>query len=177
MLLQTELLSSLAEVSATFAGFAALVTLFARKRVQGGAAHDLLRLRLVIGASIVLVMAALTPIAVSGMGLSETFTWQLSALAFLALIGFLIGNFVMSYKTVKGSFPPDRLAATVALVLAVPVNFALFSIFFNATATHHTFYVAALIGTLGQASFVFLRLVESTFTNIVYQPTTVASTL
>jgi hypothetical protein len=50
MQLQTELLSSLAEVSATFAGFAALVTLFARKRVQGGAAHDLLRLRLVIGA-------------------------------------------------------------------------------------------------------------------------------
>ncbi|MDG2277220.1 MAG: hypothetical protein P8L31_04620 [Pseudomonadales bacterium] len=177
MQLPTELLSNLAEVSATFAGFTVLVTLFARKRVQGGAAHDLLRLRLVIGANIVVVMAALTPIAVTGMGLSQTLTWQLCALAFLALIGFLIGNFVMSYKTVRGSFPPDRLAATVALVLAVPVYFALVSILFSATATHQTFYVAALIGTLGQASFVFLRLVESTFTNIVYQPTTAASTL
>jgi multisubunit Na+/H+ antiporter MnhF subunit len=122
-------------------------------------------------------MAALTPIAVAGLGLSQTLTWQLSALTFLALIGCLIGNSVVSYKTVKGSFPPDRLAACIALVLAVPVNFALFSILFSATASHHTFYVAALIGTLGQASFVFLRLVESTFTSIVYKATTAASTL
>jgi len=47
ILVYTDALLTLAEVSATFAGFAALVTLFARRRMEGAAVHDLLRLRLV----------------------------------------------------------------------------------------------------------------------------------
>ena len=69
MLSHSDALLTIAEVSATFAGFAALVTLFARRRVDGAVAHDLLRLRLVIGMSVVVVMAALIPVAVAGFGL------------------------------------------------------------------------------------------------------------
>jgi hypothetical protein len=66
MLAQTDALLTIAEVSATFAGFAALVTLFARRRVAGEAVHDLLRLRLVIGASVIAVVAALIPVSLAG---------------------------------------------------------------------------------------------------------------
>ncbi len=69
MLNHSETLMTLAEVSATFAGFAALVTLFARRWIEGGAAHDLLRLRLVIGASVTVVVASLMPVAIAGFGL------------------------------------------------------------------------------------------------------------
>jgi hypothetical protein len=46
MLAYTDVLLTLAAASATFAGFAAPVTLFARRRLEGTATHDLLRLRL-----------------------------------------------------------------------------------------------------------------------------------
>ena len=80
MLEHSEALMTLAEVSATFAGFAALVTLFARRRVEGGAVHDLMRLRIVIGASVAAVMAALFPVAAAGLGLPVGIIWHASAL-------------------------------------------------------------------------------------------------
>ena len=173
MLIYTDALLTLAEVSATFAGFAALVTLFARRRLEGAAAHDLLRLRLVIGVSVVVVMAALIPVAIAGLGFDEKLTWQLSAAIFLLLIYFVIGSFIVSYATVKGSFPPDRLAVLVAVVLEVLIQASLILVLFGVTEERlYGLYVSALIGTIGQAAFVFLRLVSSTFSTIVYKTET-----
>jgi hypothetical protein len=170
MLAYTDALLTLAEVSATFAGFAALVTLFARRRLEGTAAHDLLRLRLVIGASVVVVMAALTPVAIAGFGLTEKLTWQLSAVIFLALIYMLIGSFILSYRAVKGSFPPDKLAVSIALILEILIQASLVSVIVgDAEERFYGLYISALIGTIGQAAFVFLRLISSTFSTIVYK--------
>jgi multisubunit Na+/H+ antiporter MnhF subunit len=165
---QINVLLTLAEVAATFAGFSALVTLFGRRRVAGAAVHDLLRLRLVIGASMAALMAALIPVALEGYGLSAAVTWRVSALAFLALIYFTIASFFASYRSVRDEFLPDRLAAMVALVLEVFIQIGLLAIVFGmAGERQYGFFVSALIGTIGQAAFVFLRLVESTFGAIV----------
>ena len=170
MLVYTDALLTLAEVSATFAGFAALVTLFARRRLEGGAAHDLLRLRLVIGVSIAAVMGALIPVAIAGYGLTETTTWKLSSAVFLVLIYFVIGSFVASYSSVRGSFPPDKLAVTVALVLEVFIQASLISVLFgHSEERSYGLYICALIGTIGQAAFVFLRLISSTFSTTAYK--------
>ncbi len=178
MLDNIETLLNLAEVSATFAGFAALVTLFARRRLEGGAAHDLMRLRLVIGASVVVVMGALIPVAFAGLGLPEEAIWRSSALIFLVLLCFVIGSFLSSYGTVRGSFPPDKLAVTVAFALEIVVQFSLLTILFGALEErHYGLYISALIGTVGQAAFVFLRLVESSFGNIVDKNDKAASAL
>lgn len=178
MLDHSEALMTLAEVSATFAGFAALVTLFARRRVEGGAAHDLMRLRIVIGASVAAVMAALVPVAAAGLGLPEAAIWQTSALFFLALLYFVIASFISSYKTVRGSFPPDKLAVIVALTLEILIQIALITILLGgAEERQYGLYIAAIIGTIGQAGFVFLRLVESSFATIVYRTDKAASTV
>jgi len=170
VLVYTDALLTLAEVSATFAGFAALVTLFARRRLEGAAAHDLLRLRLVIGASVVVVMAALIPVAMAGFGLTDKMTWQISAAIFLLLIYFLIGSFIASYGTVKGSFPPDKLAVVVAVVLEVLIQASLIAVSLGVAEERlYGLYISALIGTIGQAAFVFLRLIDSTFATIVYK--------
>ena len=170
MLEQSDALLTIAEVAATFAGFAALVTLFARRRVAGALIHDMLRLRLVIGMSVIVLLAALAPVAIAGYGLDEMLVWRLSAGIFIVFIGFIIVSFLSSYRGVKGSFPPDRLAVSVFLVLEVLIQIGLLLIVFGfAESRNFGLYVSALIGTLGQAAFVFLRLVESTFSNIVAQ--------
>ena len=169
---------TLAEVAATFAGFAALVTLFARRRLEGGATHDLMRLRLVIGASVVVVMGALIPVAIAGFDVQEATIWRSSALVFQILICFLIGSFLSSYGTVRGSFPPDRLAVMVAVGLEILIQFSLITILFGgAEERHYGLYISALIGTVGQAAFVFLRLVESSFAIIVHKTEKAISTV
>ena len=171
MLEQSDVLLTLAEVAASFAGFAALVTLFARRRIAGAAIHDLLRLRLVIGTSVVAVIAALVPVALAGYGFSDTTTWRIGTAIFLVLIYFTIGSFISSYRPVKDTFAPDGLAVLIVIVLEVFIQIGLFTVLLGfAEDRHYGLYISALIGTIGQAAFVFLRLVESTFSSIVVQP-------
>ncbi len=171
MLEQSAALLSIAEIAATFAGFAALVTLFGRRRVANTAVHDLLRLRLVIAASVVAVVAALIPVALTGYGLDPTLSWRLAAGAYLLLIYLAIASFISSYRSVRGSFPPDRLAVSVAAILEVFIQIALLLILFGFEAErHNSLYISAVVGTLAQAAFVFLRLVESAFGTIVVKP-------
>jgi hypothetical protein len=173
----SEALMTLAEVSATFAGFAALVTLFARRRVEGGTVHDLMRLRIVIGTSVAAVMAALFPVAAAGLGLPEGMIWQASVLLFMVLLYFVIGSFVSSYKSVRGTFPPDKLAVMVALGLEILIQISLITILVGGAGERQFgLYIAAIIGTIGQAGFVFLRLVESSFSTIAYRSDKVTST-
>lgn len=171
MLEQSDALLTIAEVAATFAGFAALVTLFGRRRVAASAVHDLLRLRLVIGTSVVAVVAALLPTALAGYGLDAAIVWRVAASTFLLLTFFILGSFISSYNHVKGSFAPDRLAVSVAFVLEVFILAGLVTVIVGlADERHYGLYVSALIGTIAQAAFVFLRLVESTFSTIVTPP-------
>ncbi len=170
MLDESDALLTIAEVAATFAGFAALVTLFGRRRVAASALHDLLRLRLVIGASVITVVAALIPVAVAGYGLSADIVWRGVAAVFLVLRFFVIGSFLTSYRSVRGTFAADRLAVSVAFVLELFILAGLIAVILNLVVERHFgLYVSALIGTIAQAAFVFLRLVESTFGNIVMQ--------
>ena len=165
---QAGTLLSIAEIAATFAGFAALVTLFGRRRVAGSGAHDLLRLRLVITTSVVVVVAALVPVAPAGFGFDVNLTLRLSAAAYLMLHYAAIVSFIRSYQPVRGLFAPDRFAVTVAAIVEVLVQIALFATLLGFFPQGHDgLYVSALVGTLAQAAFVFLRLVESTFAAIV----------
>jgi hypothetical protein len=121
-------------------------------------------------------MAALFPVAAAGLGLIESAIWQTSALFFLLLLYFVIASFIASYKTVRGSFPPDKLAVMVALGLEILIQVSLITIVLGgAEERQYGLYVAAIIGTIGQAGFVFLRLVESSFATIVYRNDKVTS--
>ena len=102
------------------------------------------------------------------MACEEKLSWRLAAGVFLLLVYLSILSFLNAYQDVRGHFPPDRLAVGVAAILEVFIQVALIIVvlgFFS--DSHFGLYVSALIGTLTQAAFVFLRLVESTFTGIV----------
>ncbi len=171
MLEQSDALLAIAEIAATFAGFAALVTLFGRRRVAAGAAHDLLRLRLVIATSVVVVVTALVPVALAGYGFGSEVAWMVAAGISLPLRYLAIGSFIASYQNVRGSFAPDRLAVAVAGVLEIFVQAALIVILIGLEQERqNSLYISSLVATLSQAAFVFLRLVESTFGTIVVRP-------
>jgi len=107
MLDNTDTLLSLAEIAAAFAGFAALVSVIRRGTNQpADAAHDLLRLRLVIGGSVAGVVAALVPVGLIGYGLDSAISWRIAAVLFLIFDNGILVSFSGAYKPVRGTFPP-----------------------------------------------------------------------
>ena len=165
MLENTDTLLAMAEIAAAFAGFAALVSVIRRASDQpADAVHDLLRLRLVISSSVAGVAAALIPVGLAGYGLESDLVWRLAALIFLVFDNGIIVSFFGSYKPVRGTFPPDRLAVVLVSSLEAVEQVSLVAVilglgFGNAPAL----YVTALIANICQAGFIFVRFVGSAF--------------
>lgn len=165
MLENTDTLLAMAEIAAAFAGFAALVSVIRRPVDKPSeAAHDLLRLRLVISSSVAGVAAALIPVGMDGYGFDPELTWRLAAALFLIFDNGILFSFSSAYSPVRGTFEPDRLAVTVVTSLEVVEQLSLITIVLglpvgNAAAL----YVTALIANICQAGFIFVRFVGSAF--------------
>jgi len=157
-------LLGLAEIAAAFAGFAALVSVLRERGHCADAMHDILRLRIVISTSMVVVVASLIPVALANFHLSERLVWGLSAGILLLLNYGIILSFMKSYKPVKTRFEPDHFAVGVVFMLELMDQAALFLVVFNFWPEfNYPFYLAALIFNICQASFVFVRFVASEF--------------
>jgi hypothetical protein len=165
MLENTDTLLAMAEIAAAFAGFAALVSVIRRASDQpADAVHDLLRLRLVISSSVAGVAGALIPVGLAGYGLDVGLIWRLAALIFLVLDNGIIVSFIGSYKPVRGSFPPDRLAVVLVSALEVVEQMSLIAVVLGITyGNASALYVTALIANICQAGFIFVRFVGSAF--------------
>jgi hypothetical protein len=72
-------------------------------------AHGILRLRVVISTSVVVVVACLVPIGLANFELSERVVWATSAAPLPALNYSIILSFFESYQPVQGLFPPTAL--------------------------------------------------------------------
>ena len=165
MLENADTLLALAEIAAAFAGFAALVSVIRRASDQpADAVHDLLRLRLVISSSVAGVAGALIPVGLAGYGLDVGLNWRLAALIFLVFDNGIIVSFIGSYRPVRGSFPPDRLAVVLVSALEAVEQVSLFAVVLGITyGNAPALYVTALIANICQAGFIFVRFVGSAF--------------
>ncbi len=158
-------LSSLAEIAAAFAGFAALVSVLGERGDRPETLHGILRLRIVISTSVVVVAASLVPIGLANFDLPDRVVWGVSATLLLGLNYAIILSFIKSYKPARGLFPPDRAAVGVVSALELIDQVALVMILLNIRpALDFPLYLAALIANICQAAFVFLRFVGSEFT-------------
>ena len=172
MLENTEVLLSLAEIAAAFAGFAALVSVIRRGSNQpADAAHDLLRLRLVIGGSVAGVAAALFPVGLLGYGLSSDLSWRVAAALFLVFDNGILASFAAAYRPVRGTFPPDRLAVVLVLFLEGIEQVSLALVLLGlASKNAPALYITALIANICQAGFIFVRFVGSAFRHELEHP-------
>lgn len=165
MLENTDTLLALAEIAAAFAGFAALVSVIRRSaREHHEAAHDLLRLRLVISSSVGGVAGALVPVGLAGYGLDTELVWRLAAVIFLVFDSGIIVSFINAYQPVRGRFPPDRLAVAVVSSLEIIEQVGLVAVILGLSfGSAPALYVTALIANICQAGFIFVRFVGSAF--------------
>jgi hypothetical protein len=160
----SDTLTSIAEIAAAFAGFAALVSVLRERGARAEALHAILRLRIVISTSVVVIAACLVPIGLAHFGLSDRAVFGISAALLLALDYGVIVSFIRTYKPVQGQFPPDRLAVSLVGFLELVDQVALVLILLNVWPDRaFPLYLAALILNLCQAAFIFLRFVEAEF--------------
>lgn len=160
----TDNLLNIAEISAAFAGFAALVSVLRQRGTRADAIHDILRLRIVISTSMLVVVAALVPVGLVHFQLSDRLVWGFSAGTLLMLNYSVIYSFVKSYKPVEGEFPPDNFAVSVVTTLEFMDQAALVLVLLNLwPELNYPLYLAALILNICQAAFVFVRFVGSEF--------------
>ena len=160
----SDLFPNIAEIAAAFAGFSALVTAVGGRSEKFRAFHDILRLRIVIAASVKVVVVALVPVGLMSFDLTPETIWRLSAILFLLLNVGVIISFVRSYQPVQGMFPADRVAVVLSFILEILIiGSLLICIVGVSSGTAYPFYTAALIAKLSQAAFVFVRFVGSAF--------------
>lgn len=160
----TDTLLSLAEVAAAFAGFAALVSVLRKRGSNADTLHDILRLRIVISTSMVVVVASLIPVALANFYLSDRLVWGFSAGILLLLNYGVLFSFIRSYQPVKDKFKPDHFAVSVVSTLELMDQLALFLVILNLWPKfNYPLYLAALIFNICQAAFVFVRFVASEF--------------
>ena len=157
-------LLNIAEISVAFAGFAALVSILRQRGTHADALHDILRLRIVISTSMVVVVAALIPVGLASFHLSERLVWGISAGTLLLFNYGVLYSFIKSYKPVEDRFPPDNFAVGVVASLEFVDQAALILVLFNFWPDlNYPLYLAALIFNICQAAFVFVRFVASEF--------------
>ena len=160
----SDTLIGLAQIAAAFAGFAALVSVLRERGDRAEALHGILRLRIVISTSVIVIAACLVPVALASFGFSDRIVWGVSAALFLALDYGVILSFIKSYQPVQGQFPPDRLAVCLVGALELVDQVALVTILLNVwPALGFPLYLAAIVLNICQAAFVFLRFVGSEF--------------
>jgi O-antigen/teichoic acid export membrane protein len=163
MSIETDTLLTLAEIAATFAGFAALVSAIRRRSEDPETMHDILRLRVTISSSVVIVILALIPIGLANYGLSEVAVWRISGIVFLILSIGVIWSFLRIYRPVEDQFPRDEWSVRVFVVLQVAIVVALLVAVLNiAPELSYAVYITALVCYLSQAAYIFVRFVEST---------------
>jgi hypothetical protein len=147
-----DVLLSIAEIAAAFAGFAALAGVIGRRSAESEE-RDFERLRSVVLASLVVVVALLVPIVLLRFGLSGFVAWRLASGLALALN---ILGMVQVFR--GGTYTPTGYTLEAIMDVALMAN--LLALFPENMAA---LYLAFLVLLLCQAVVAFLGLLASLF--------------
>jgi hypothetical protein len=154
-----DLFLSIAEIAGVFVGFGALIS-FSRDR----AAETRVALRGVVAIGLVVLVAALLPVALARYGLTDRTLWGWSSGGFLLIIWIAIGGLLIDPEQrawvkidVKGN---PALAAFFCLFLEAPIQVPLVLVLLGVAPTlAPAFYVTGLVLNLFEAAFLLARLV------------------
>jgi hypothetical protein len=155
------LLTTIAQVAATFAGFSGVIGIFRRGQSRSEAELETFELRDVVEISVSVAMFALLPFVPTGFGVVEATSWRFCSAAFALGV---IGGFVAAMLRIRRHLgrvvlKSDPLRTAFALLIIVAIQALLwlnaFDVSFGSPAT---VYVVALLLGLGQAAFMFIRL-------------------
>ena len=160
MLQHHDLLMTIAQVSATFAGFSGIIAVFRRGSSLSDVDLGVLQVRAVVELGVLASMLALLPLLPDGFGAPEALTWRLcSAVAGVAFLGGAVGA-MRRLRISTGAGPwTDPLLFGVALSVVGTCQVVLWLNAFGITSSAAaTLYVVALFLALSHAGFMFVRL-------------------
>jgi hypothetical protein len=154
-----DLFLSIAEIAGIFVGFGALISLLGDRQAMGRVA-----LNIVISIGLVVLVAALIPVALSHYGLTDRALWSWSSGAFLVICWTAILAPLRDSKTRTAIKDDTKTSPVVAAVfwvlLEIPIQVPLvLAVFGVAPPLARAFYVTSLVLNLFQAAFLLGRLV------------------
>lgn len=152
---------TLAEIAGVFVGFGALIS------ISGGTdapAERVARIRAAVTIGLVVVVAALLPVALSRYDLDEQAVWRLSSLAFLVLswsVIFLAARSRGNRDIIRTQAQQQPLSSAFFwLLLELPVQLPLLlAVLAVAPELGAAFYTTALVFNLFQGAFVLAQFV------------------
>lgn len=161
MLQHHDLLMTIAQVAATFAGFSGVIAVFRRGGSLSALEVGALQVRAVVELGVLATMLALLPFLPDGFGAPEGLTWRVcSAVAGVAFLGGAIRAMRrLRIATGTGPLAKDPLLFGVALTVVGTCQVVLWLNALGITSgVAATLYVTALFLALVHASFMFVRL-------------------
>lgn len=143
-------LETIAQVGATFAGFAAIIGVF-----RGGdrASESAIRVRDVVEASIMVTLLAFVPFLVEGYGAGEALVWKISSGigVFVLALG-VIGSMIRSWSIWRKE--PGLLITMLSIIL---VGWTYVVLAISGRFAADMAFLFLLIATLGFAGFLFVH--------------------
>lgn len=156
------LFTTIAEIAGVFVGFAALIGVTHRSR---GQATERARIQAVVTTGLLVVVAALVPVAVESYRLTDRTLWVASSAAYLLLNWAAIGLALRRSDTRRvASAQARETPVVIALfwLLEVAVQVPLVLVLLGVSpALDEAFYRTALVVHLFEAAFVLAQLVYS----------------
>jgi hypothetical protein len=154
-----DLFLSIAEIAGVFVGFGALIS-FSRD----GAAETRTGLRGVVTVGLVVLVAALLPVALARYGLADRTLWPASSAGFLLIIWIAIGGLFLDPEHRTWAKADARASpaftALFWLALEVPIQVSLILVLLGvARDLAPAFYVTGLVLNLFEAALLLARLV------------------
>jgi len=161
MLQHHDLLMTMSQVAATFAGFSGIIGVFRRGVSLADSEVGALQVRGVAEMGVTVTGLALLPFMPDGFGIDEELSWRLCSGVFSAA---LINGFVMAMRRVRvatgqAAATEDPVLLRVTRIVFTVVHVVLWTnVLGVAPDTAGTRYVLALLLTQGVACFMFVRL-------------------
>lgn len=154
------LFMTIAEIAGVFVGFAALISVTRRSEVEGA---QLSQIQAVVTIGLLVVVAALVPVALGAYDLADGSLWVVSSLVYLLLNWFVIYLALRrpqnrQLASAQASSNPASAALFWLLELAIQVPLLL-SVFGVNRDLDPAFYLTALVFHLFEAAFVLAQLV------------------
>ncbi len=161
MLQHHDLLMTIAQVAATFAGFSGIIGVFRRGVSLADSEIGTLQVRAVAEMGVTVTGLALLPFIPDGFGISEGLSWRVCSGVFSAALihGFVTAMRRVRIATGQVAAKEDPFLIRVTQIVTTAVHVVLWTnILGIAQNTAGTRYVLALLLTQGIACFMFVRL-------------------
>jgi hypothetical protein len=165
LIANADVLQTISELGAAFAGFSALVTAIAGPGHSEEAAEASM-IHVSLGGALIIVVAGLVPLGVGAYSLDDDLVWRFSAAIVLALNYAYIGAYAFWRSGLGGGIPTGRYGGALFWVLEFSFQAPLAACIIG-VGPLSSLFLTSLIFLVAEGAYLFFGLVASVTTRLV----------